>query len=675
MKKIICSILVALLCVPAFAQSAPTNYTYVYGTHLEDASGNPLNGTITFQATNAGGQPMSFRVGGGGQAILRAIQANVINGAFNVNLADVSLASPSYFCYQVTAVDNNTGNTVMGGSDYSCIQPSGASYDFDTYSTSSTPILPPAGYAVSGNFAASGNLAVTGALTAGSWNVGILSATYTNGVANALEFSGSDIGAQVNAAFSACQSEQGTAAGCTVYVPNGAYSYSTTITIPAAGTHNTLQMDNTANLTYTGSGNAIYVAASGQGVTITGGHLLGTSAATGGIVLAGSMQNTHILQVWVSGFSTADGILDLGSNTVTIERCQITTNLNGIHLIGKPGYASNAVHIEHNNIAFNLQWGIIDGDITHFLSPAGTTSPELNNVIRANVIENNGTSSTAACTPYSNEATCYGGIREVLTVGTFISGNYFEAQPRDIQLGDLGRAIPTHLQALYNANPNSTTSGGTPYGTLIEGNYYTSGAYDFVELRYAGAPSILANAMEGNQGTLTAGVWNNNGSVCQVDISNVTVNPSVDRNYSAAYEFCQSGAQGWPTGLLASNAQNLYSPAGAIGLGAPVTGTQALATFSTSSVTVSNVDAYGDYVTGTGLFKTGTASNTDAAGKLTLSSGSATYTFTGSYASAPVCTASDTTGANAVKVTTTTTALTLTGTGSDALNYECMARN
>jgi hypothetical protein len=72
---------------------------------------------------------------------------------------------------------------------------------------------------------------------------------------------------------------------------------------------------------------------------------------------------------------------------------------------------------------------------------------------------------------------------------------------------------------------------------------------------------------------------------------------------------------------------------------------------------------------------TSTASNTDLAGQITLSSGSGSYTFTGTYTSAPICVVSDTSGLNAARPTITTTTLTINGTGSDVVNYICIARN
>ena len=54
-------------------------------------------------------------------------------------------------------------------------------------------------------------------------------------------------------------------------------------------------------------------------------------------------------------------------------------------------------------------------------------------------------------------------------------------------------------------------------------------------------------------------------------------------------------------------------------------------------------------VAGPTQIKTGTASNTDLAGQLTLSGGTATYNFVNTYTTAPICVATDTTAANAVK--------------------------
>jgi len=80
------------------------------------------------------------------------------------------------------------------------------------------------------------------------------------------------------------------------------------------------------------------------------------------------------------------------------------------------------------------------------------------------------------------------------------------------------------------------------------------------------------------------------------------------------------------------------------------------------------------YIHGASI-NTGTASNTDLAGTLTLVGGTITRTFSKSYTSAPICVATDTTATNAVQTSVTTTVLTINGTSTDAVSYICMGRN
>lgn len=78
---------------------------------------------------------------------------------------------------------------------------------------------------------------------------------------------------------------------------------------------------------------------------------------------------------------------------------------------------------------------------------------------------------------------------------------------------------------------------------------------------------------------------------------------------------------------------------------------------------------------GTGIpVATGTTSNTDLAGQITLSSGAGTYTLSAAYISAPIVVCSDTTTAAAVKCVATTTTVTFAGTGSDVINYIIIGR-
>lgn len=76
------------------------------------------------------------------------------------------------------------------------------------------------------------------------------------------------------------------------------------------------------------------------------------------------------------------------------------------------------------------------------------------------------------------------------------------------------------------------------------------------------------------------------------------------------------------------------------------------------------------------IVRTGSSSNKDMAGRIALSSGTASYTLTATYASAPNCFCADTTTpANACSVSESTTTLTFTGTGTDTVKWVCFGRN
>jgi len=95
---------------------------------------------------------------------------------------------------------------------------------------------------------------------------------------------------------------------------------------------------------------------------------------------------------------------------------------------------------------------------------------------------------------------------------------------------------------------------------------------------------------------------------------------------------------------------------------------------------VLNCKQNGSCVIGSGSTKSlgsGIAGNSDLDGTLTMSGGTATYTFTGTYSSHPTCTASDETSIAAVKITYSgTTSVTFTTAGAtDVVDYHCLGRN
>lgn len=123
------------------------------------------------------------------------------------------------------------------------------------------------------------------------------------------------------------------------------------------------------------------------------------------------------------------------------------------------------------------------------------------------------------------------------------------------------------------------------------------------------------------------------------------------------------------------------SVAGATSLPGGISGATAI----TGATTVTGTLGTTDNVTvgGTTLAFTNGASehvatgalNSDLSGFLHLSAGTATYTFAATYATNPICVATDTSALNPVKATASTTVLTITGTASDTVDYVCLAQN
>lgn len=306
-----------------------------------------------------------------------------------------------------------------------------------------------------------------------------------DGVRNAIQSLGADVGEKINAAFADCGSRP-----CTVFVPAGDYHYKTPIVIPALQSP-TLRMDSGAHLYYDGDGRAVSTSRRTGRVFMRGGHIIGNPAAKVGILLMPETQGVFIDEVDVKGFSGGDGILDIGTNVVKITNAQVRDNLYGVHLMGAPGYASNNVTITGSTIVGSSRWGIVDGDVTQFpanwmgtgLGP-GTSSPELGNAFLGNDLEINGRDPSGR----------YGAVLEALTYKSVFSGNYFEGSPRNMVLGCLNGPDPVY-QRLYSVKgPNC----GTSVSTTVRDNYFTAGAAIEVELYTAVDAVIDANAELGS---------------------------------------------------------------------------------------------------------------------------------------------------------------------------------
>jgi hypothetical protein len=459
MRRILIALLSACLSVSA-AFAAPAGYTTIMATNVVDAGGNPLaSGTATFQVVDGGGHPMSVQLGGYGQVHTAPVSVAVLNGAFTAQVVDVSQTSPSFPCVSMNIVDNSTGVSVLS---YNCIQPTGATYDLDMFSVSTTPVLPMAGDTFTGNLGILGNLNVTGNLNLGGFNVGNLAATIlttqnANGILNATQFSGADIGAKVNTAFASLTS------GGTVHIPAGAYSFATTMLVPdsvggTTGFH--LDCDAGAVLTYTGTGNAIQLTndipgSSEVGIDGHGGCLL-QSASTGvgtGINIPPS-NATYVTGMKIKKF--ANGIYIPGGNSVQIFNDTIQSNTCGIctttvNPTGAFGYAPNALHIFANEISSN-GWGY------HSINSGVSASHGLGNVIRDNVFEGQ----------------TIGDINSDWDAHFYATGNYFESSGVGVKVGATNNVYDVHVEGNYftaSAAYRSEIEIGYGWDFFISNNY------------------------------------------------------------------------------------------------------------------------------------------------------------------------------------------------------------
>lgn len=541
MKKLLLFALLCALPIRAQLTLVHPDKTLVTGFQITDAAGNPLpSGTITFTPTNAQGQPMSFRGGPGGQRVYTPASAQVTNGAFSIYLDDVSTTSPSYLCYQVSVVNNATHKQVLGGPDYSCIQPTGANYSFDNYSTSSTPILEHAGQQIEGDTGINGNLAITGNISAGSINTtGVINAAVTNGIVNAATFAGSTIDAQVAAAVAAaCPTGTNSDANCTVMIPPGKYTYANTIVTPPLRRF-TLLMDG-ATLTYTGNGAALSTSIAANSVFIHGGVINGNPSAKFGIVLAAATQGCFVENTDVELFTNGIGLVDFGCNVVTLLNNNFSSNLIGAHMLGSNGYASNAVKAIGNRFIENYREGLVDGDISIYPPGwpgglgAGHSSPNFNNLYMGNDFELNGRSDTSSVH--------YPAVRLGLTNAVTLANNYFEAtNGTEIQIGCNLSTGDTAYSTLYGvAGPEC----GTSVGAQVINNYFTPNGAQFT----SGGPVVgdeiqltaaINTTVTGNsEAPATSGVL---ASACFVDINAATASYINANQVTASSQFCQGG--------------------------------------------------------------------------------------------------------------------------------------
>ena len=206
----------------------------------------------------------------------------------------------------------------------------------------------------------------------GSFSPGVL-----NGVTNATELPGSDIGAQVNAYVT-----QNGPVG-TLFIPSGTYTYSTPIDIQVSGTEATLSIvcsDKGVTLDYTGSGAAFTVddvnGATAMKMSIKDCSFVGSSAAAGtdGIVMHTTGPATFE-GVSVKGFP-ADNIYLEGALETSLYNVRLgRAGEYNLHLAPDTatGISTNAMHMFGGSLYY--------GGLANFWDAGNGTYQDQNNTL------------------------------------------------------------------------------------------------------------------------------------------------------------------------------------------------------------------------------------------------------------------------------------------------------
>jgi hypothetical protein len=184
-----------------------------------------------------------------------------------------------------------------------------------------------------------------------------------NGILNATQYAGGDVGAQINEAFAKC----GSKANCTVVLPAGrTFEYSTPIEIPGglsspATISPKLDLQG-ATLTFTGKGDAIVVhGANAEGPAITGGIYNGTIRSA----TPHSKSVTSLIHI--------KGRLGFTLSRLHLVNAQYCLDWENRNDDGGPGYS------EDNNFEHIESGGCIDHIHAH-AGPGATGSYEYNRI-------------------------------------------------------------------------------------------------------------------------------------------------------------------------------------------------------------------------------------------------------------------------------------------------------
>lgn len=205
----------------------------------------------------------------------------------------------------------------------------------------------------------------------------------------ATNYPGSDIGAQVNAAYASCGGQ------CSVSIPQGTYVYATTIQIPikTMGGPGLVCDSTSTTLRYTGGGDA--VAAFGFGDSQAG-LVIRNCTLDGGLSQSGanglhlrSFGGGTVENIRIFNFSGA-GLLNSGANAITFIGADIEANYIDVHNVGVvvngQGWSANSNKMYGGTIGYAKKWGLYEDS-----SEVSQSFPNGGNVYDGVVFERNGT--------------------------------------------------------------------------------------------------------------------------------------------------------------------------------------------------------------------------------------------------------------------------------------------
>lgn len=323
--------------------------------------------------------------------------------------------------------------------------------------------------------------------------------TSLNGALNAATYSGSDIGAKINAAFAALPN------GGTVTVPTGTWSFTTQAVIPVASNlRYALICDPGAVLNWIGSG--VGILASGTpsmqnlSVTIQNCTVDGTGSTSGsvGIEMQG-FYGSQLQNDTARNFSGGVGILFHGAGISLVTAPHLYANKYGMQLLGDSttATASNAIHVIGGSIGGNSTWGIYDD-----YSDNTATGATINNSYEGIDFAVNGTASTTS-----------GNIFLEAPLSFAITNNYFESVvgTENVQAGTNGQAAG--MGVITGNHIDNTSSSVNMFDLinlntgLVTGNHYQTSTCLANAGIFSGNIAVYGNFGSGSPTCGTAGAF------------------------------------------------------------------------------------------------------------------------------------------------------------------------